>query len=293
MRVAVTGASGFLGSHLAEHLTRRGHDVVRILSPRQKAATKNSGHALDLEDQSNLPRLVELLGQVEACYFLAARKPPSPPGLLLQQNQQIDNLCATAWLESNCRQAVYVSGQAILGAGQASPVTEESRPEPASDYHLAKKTGEDIMQKAALQGEGRLFILRVNAPYGPGMDDSAVAARFLGQAMQGREITVFGDGSREQHFTWVGDFCRAAELILEQQPGLYHFCGPDRVTMDQLAQLCVEITQSPSTITKAGADSGLSAPIMGPDRFEKLWPRHKRTTLWEGLSRMAAGIKEA
>lgn len=293
MRVAITGASGFLGSRLAQHLASLGHDVLKIQSPGQKAARKNNEQALDLEDQSNLPRLVQLLKQVEVCYFLAARKHPSHPGLLLQQNRQIDNLCATAWLESKCHQAVYVSGQAILGSAQPGPITEESIPKPTCEYHSAKKAGEDIMQNAAREGGDSLFILRVNAPYGPGMDTNAVVAKFLKQAILGREITVFGDGSRQQHFTWVYDFCRAAELILDQQPGLYHFCGPDRVSMNQLARLCIEITQSESNLGTTGDDSGASAPILGPDRFETLWPRHKRTTLREGLSHMAAGIKEA
>ena len=169
---------------------------------------------------------------------------------------------------------------------------EDSRPDPPDAYTSSKLAGERIFSRAAGKDK-HLWILRVNAPYGPGMPDHAVVCKFLQLARQGRPLPVWGDGSREQHFTWVGDFCRAVEMLPKTAAGVYHLVGPDRLSMEQLARLCMEVCGSASGLERIPGEAGLSAPVFGPDRLEPHWPRSRRTGMRRGLKAMLKATGKA
>lgn len=289
MKVLITGAAGFLGSHLAAHYFHGGHQLRLVSSQaRRSADARLSWHRIDLERPNAMASLGELMLDVDLCLFLAARIPfPQPIADVFTRNKTIDSISAAAFAASGCPRAVYLSGMSVFSSTQDQPVDERSIPEPQTDYIRSKLYGEELFLDAGQRAGSRVQVLRVQAPYGPGAPPDSVIQVFVRNCLAGRPLQVHGDGSRCQHFTWVGDICRAVDLLESQPDGIHHFCGPSRVDMRQLAEICLAEINPDSRIVLLGGDPGVSCADFGPDRFEGLWPRARRTSLPKGLKELA------
>jgi UDP-glucose 4-epimerase len=294
MKVLITGATGFIGSHLALSLLKEGHSVHLISSQKMTSSdTSVCWETMNLEDYNELDRLRKIMDHTDHCCFLAARKPLSNGSDdLLRRNRLIDELSADAFASSNCASGIYISGLSIFPASIIEEVTEDTMPNPTTDYAQSKLTGEEIFQKACELAGKDWKILRLNAPYGPAMFPDAVIHKFLFRAIAGNDLTLYGDGQRTQHFTWVEDCCKAIKILFDKESGIFHFCGPDKVSMKTLAEYCINITGSQSRIHYEGVETGESCPDFCLDQLETNWPRSKRTTLEVGLRRMSEVMRE-
>lgn len=290
----ITGAAGFLGSHLALAFAEKGATVIAVSSKaRHRVHPAISWERLNLELPSACSEALTLMDRADYCCFLAARKPqPGEDKDVRGPNQRIDALTSKVFAASRCPSAVYVSGLSIFGGSVAGEVTERSRPHPATPYTISKLSGERLFQRAS-EGAGKQWkILRINAPYGPGMPAHAVVHTFLANALAGKDLLVHGDGTRQQQFTWVGDFCEAVALLMTQKNGIYHFCGPERVSLHSLAEQCLRAAGSSSRIRYAGPALAESCAVFGDDALGAAWPREKRTCLETGLGQMAWALRE-
>lgn len=294
-RILITGGAGFLGSHLALRLVKS--CLVDVISSR-KLKSQNPAlriHTLNLTQPEALTPLVRLLDLCDAACFFAARKPPQSN--VYKANLSIDDLSAEAFARSACPRALYISGLAVVFNRNNKPVNEYMRIGPIQDPYLASKVkGEEMMMQAALATAKDCLTFRVNAPYGPGMPEHSVIMRFMRQALTGQNLTLYGPGERKQQFTWAGDAAEILALILEldqttPQSGVYHFCGPDCVSMCQLAQQCIAICDSSSEIVTLTKTEGPTCPKIAQDRLEFLWPRPKRTNLKAGLYQLAEALR--
>lgn len=262
---------------------------MRLVSSqaRQSADARLSWHRIDLERPNAKASLGELMLDVDLCLFLAARNPfPQPIADVFARNKSIDSVSAAAFAASDCPRAVYLSGMSVFSSSQAQPVDERSIPEPQTDYTRSKRYGEELFLDAGQRAGSRAQVLRVQAPYGPGAPPESVIQVFVRNCLAGRPLQVHGDGSRCQHFTWAEDICRAVDLLESQPKGIYHFCGPSRVDMRQLAEICLAEINPGNQIVLLGGDPGPSCANFGPDRFESLWPRAQRTGLSKGLKEL-------
>lgn len=283
-----------MGSHLALALAEKGEAVIALSSQARKGLHPGiSWERLNLEMPSAACEALKLMDRADYCCFLAARKPqPGEDKDVCGPNQRIDALTSKAFAASRCPSALYVSGLSIFGGTSSGEVTERSRPHPATPYTISKLSGERLFQRAS-EGAGKKWkILRINAPYGPGMSPYAVVHTFLANALAGKDLLVHGDGTREQQFTWVGDFCEAVALLMTQANGIYHFCGPERVSLHTLAEQCLRAAGSGSRIRHAGASSAESCLVFADDALGAAWPRERRTHLETGLGQMASALRE-
>lgn len=238
----VTGASGFLGSHLCLALEKLGWDVVALtrkpLSSRFARIRPLVGDILSTE---SLRRLSD--ESLDAVFHFAAEVPRGG-GSSYQRFMEV-NACGTAGLlDSFDRTAakvfVYASGLSVVGLPRQLPVTESHPVNPLIPYHASKYAGEIACLEFGRRTNRRVVAFRITAPYGPGMP-SSVLPSFLAAASAGRKLSVYGSGARVQNFVWAGDVAEACIAAVKKGNGCFNLGGPGGgISMLELARLACD-----------------------------------------------------
>lgn len=221
-RALVTGAAGFIGSHLAADLLADGIAVTAIdsYSPHYQRELKDLNLApvrdhpqlTFVEDDLTKAPLAELLGDVDVVFHLAAR--PGVRDSWSDFSEYVhDNVMATKALLDACAgrslRLVYASSSSVYGDSQSLPVSEDARPNPISPYG-ATKVMTEVMVGAYASSRGLDAVgLRYFTVYGPRQRPDMGIARFIEAAAAGRELRVFGDGRQLRDFTYVADVVEA------------------------------------------------------------------------------------
>lgn len=241
MRCLVTGAAGFIGSHLAERLIALGHEVVGVdaFIPYYAPGVKRANLAA-LRDQPRF-RLIELDlseddldpvldGGVDWVFHLAGQ--PGLRGSLGARFQEYvrHNVFATQRLLEALRahpprRLVYASSASIYGAysNAPQPIGEDTVPRPVSPYGISKLTAEHLID-AYRRGHGLSAVtLRVFATYGPRQRPDMAFSRFIRAIAAGEPVQLNGDGRQTRDFVYVSDVvdacARAAEAPLGELSG--------------------------------------------------------------------------
>jgi nucleoside-diphosphate-sugar epimerase len=227
MRALVTGATGFVGSHLAEALRSRGDEVTALVrSPSKAAALAPLGVRIvpgGLDDPASLARAVE--GQ-DVVYHVAGLVAARDEDEFLRVNRDGTASLASAAAGARVGRFLYVSSMAAGGpAGKGRPLTGLESPRPVTAYGRSKLAGE----RAVMEGALPWAIVRPPTVYGP--RDREVLKVFL-MARWG-VAPVFGDGSQELSAVHGADLA-AALVAAGTAPGttgkVYYACHPDVVT---------------------------------------------------------------
>lgn len=210
MKIAVTGSGGFLGGHVARHLSASGHEVVPIdlLGPKPVDFTKATPKDFD---GCQVICHLGAIGDVYAC----ANDPAEAFRI---------NVGGTANVAYCAREAgarlVYASTWEVYdkpsGASPWSGHTEHADCAPHHPYNLSKLMGERAARDA-----GFLTALRLGTAYGPGMRGNSVFRRFIDLGRKGEPITIHGDGSQGRQFVHATDVARAFEMASLRIIGLY------------------------------------------------------------------------
>ncbi len=222
-RVVVTGAAGFIGSHLSEVLTDRGADVIGLdaftdfYDPGQKRANvERLSSAPNFElvefDVGSAP-LRELFDGADAVVHLAGE-----PGVTTSWGpdfaRYVDrNVLATqAVLEAatdvGIQRLVYASSSSVYGA-PTDALRARGEPRPTSPYGVSKLAGEALVGAYAGSAGLTTVSLRYFSVYGPRQRPDMAAHRFIEAMLDGRAVEVYGDGRQVRDFTYVGDVVEA------------------------------------------------------------------------------------
>jgi len=218
MRVAVTGGSGFIGSHVVDKLVESDHDVV-VVDPSRPHRDDVEHVAADILD---LEEMVAALDGVETVFHLAAvadvnvanGDPSRAVELTVLGTSRVweaARVCGVG--RSILASTVWVYGAAF----GAEPMTEESAFQPSRVTHVytAAKLACEMIVHATHSLYGQDFtILRYGVPYGERMRAELVIPRFVRQVLDGRPITLHGDGSQHRNYVYVGDLADAHVLAL-------------------------------------------------------------------------------
>ena len=262
-RVLVTGGAGFLGSHLCERLVARGDDVLCVdnyFTGRKDNVANLLGNPRfeTLRHDVTFPLYVEM----DEIYNLAC--PASPIHYQFDPVQTAKTSVIGAinmlGLAKRTHAAVLqASTSEVYGDPIVHPQTEDYRGNvnplgPRACYDEGKRAAETLFFDYRRQHRVRIKIARIFNTYGPRMhpDDGRVVSNFIVQALQGKPITLYGDGSQTRSFCYVDDLVEGLIRLMDtpdEVTGPVNFGNPAELPMRALAERVIALTGSASPIT--------------------------------------------
>ena len=224
MRALITGCAGFIGSHLTQLLLTRGDSVVGIdcFNDNYGRAQKlrNLRHVTDWDRFEFVPvdlsrgDLAELTADSDVIFHLAAE-----PGVRSSWGQRYgqyvqNNIVATQHLLDAVKERpevrfVYASSSSIYGDAETLPTPEDALPKPISPYGQTKLSAEHLCQLYRANYDVDSVSLRYFTVFGPRQRPDMAFHIFCRAALEGRPLTVFGDGRQTRDFTYVADVVAA------------------------------------------------------------------------------------
>ena len=261
-RILITGGAGFVGSHLCERLLKEGNEVI-CLDNYFTGSKKNIEHLMDnhyfelvRHDVTN-PYMVE----VDEIYNLAC--PASP---VHYQYNPIKTIKTSVMGAINMLGLAKRVKAKILQASTSEVYGDPAvHPQPESYwgnvnpigrrscYDEGKRCAETLFMDYKIQNEVKIKIVRIFNTYGPRMnpEDGRVVSNFIVQALQNKDITVFGDGTQTRSFQYVDDLVEGMVRMMASRDGFWgpvNIGNPGEFTMLELAEQIIELTNSKSKI---------------------------------------------
>jgi nucleoside-diphosphate-sugar epimerase len=303
MLVLVTGAAGFIGSHLCELLLAAGDEVRGIdcftdYYPRERklaniAPLLHEDRFGLIEDDLADVSLAELLAGVDVVYHLAAQSGVRTSWGADFATYVKHNVLATQRLLEACREQpprklVFASSSSVYGDAASYPTSEAVRPQPVSPYGVTKLASEHLCELYRVNFGLPIASLRLFSVYGPRQRPDMAFSRLVECALHGGVFELYGDGEQTRDCTFVGDVVRGMREAAESDwVGVANIGGGMQVSMNhviaRLSEICapVEVSRKlprAGDVRNTGADISVAAAGFG---------YQPRTTLDEGLRAMA------
>ncbi|HHX15755.1 MAG TPA: SDR family oxidoreductase [Fibrobacter sp.] len=261
MRILVTGGAGFLGSHLCERLLSSGHEVI-CLDNFFTGRMDNIAHLRDISRFELIRHDVTqpILLEVDLIFNLAC--PASP---VHYQHNPVKTIKTSVMGAINMlglakrvkARILQASTSEVYGDPAVHPQVEGywGNVNPIgirSCYDEGKRVAETLFMDYHRQNNVDIRIVRVFNTYGPRMlaNDGRVVSNFIVQALQGRDITIYGDGSQTRSFCYVDDLIGGFIAMMDQTQtvGPVNLGNPSECTMIELAEQVIRLTGSKSKI---------------------------------------------
>ncbi len=273
MKALVTGAAGFIGSRLCARLLDSGAAVTGIdcftdYYPRWikerniEPLRVRPGFTLLPEDLNDLD-LGPLVGDAEVVFHLAAQAGVRASWGTSFETYIASNIRATQRLleaakEHPPRRIVYASSSSVYGLTPDLPMKETSPLRPLSPYGVTKLSAEQLGFLYFRNYGVPVVSLRFFTVYGPGQRPDMAFHRFFRALDEGREITVYGDGSQTRDFTYVDDIIAANLSAAERgRPGeVYNAGGGHRERLVDVIRVMEEVAGRPAVIRRAEPQKG-------------------------------------
>jgi dTDP-glucose 4,6-dehydratase len=232
MRILVTGGAGFLGSHLCDRLLAEGHDVIamdNLLTGNTDNIAHLAGHKRFLFIEHNVTNYIYIKGDLDAILHFASPASPVDYLELPIQTLKVGSLGthnALGLAMAKGARLLLASTSEVYGDPQVHPQTEDywghvNPIGPRGVYDEAKRFAEAMVMAYHRSHGVDTRIVRIFNTYGPRMrlNDGRVVPNFIGQALRGEPLTVYGDGSQTR------SFCFATDLV----DGIYRLLLSDEV----------------------------------------------------------------
>ena len=261
MRCVVTGAAGFIGSHLCELLLSQGDEVVGIdsfteyydPSCKERNLEVAQGHesfTLWREDLVHAP-LAHLFDGADVIFHLAGQPGVRPSwGSNFSTYVSANVLATQAVLEAArelpLRKLVYASSSSVYGDAEAYPTAETLRPQPVSPYGVTKLAAEHLCELYRRGFGVPTVSLRLFTVYGPRQRPDMAFSRLVSAGLRGDVFELYGDGGQTRDFTYVSDVVQAMRAAaLSEFTGVANIGGGSRTSMKEVLKIVSELVGEP------------------------------------------------
>jgi dTDP-glucose 4,6-dehydratase len=298
-RVLITGAAGFLGSHLCDRFIKEGYDVVGM-DNLITGDLKNIEHLFKLKEfefyHHDVTKFIHVPGNLD--YILHFASPASPIDYL---KIPIQTLKVGAMGTHNCLGLAKAKGARMLVASTSEvygdplvhPQTEEywgnvNPVGPRGVYDEAKRYMESITMAYHTFHQVETRIVRIFNTYGPRMrlNDGRALPAFIGQALRGEDLTVFGDGSQTRSFCYVDDLVDGIyKLLMSDYVFPVNIGNPIEISLLDFAEEILKLTGASTKIIFK------PLPVDDPKQRKPDITKAKQLLGWEPKVDRAAGLK--
>ena len=298
-RVLITGAAGFLGSHLCDRFIKEGCYVIamdNLITGRME----NIEHLIGNENfhfvHHDVSNFVHVGGDLD--YILHFASPASPIDYLKIPIQTLKvgslgthNLLGLA--KAKAARMLIASTSEVYGDPTVHPQTEDywgnvNPIGPRGVYDEAKRFQEAITMAYHRYHKLETRIIRIFNTYGPRMrlNDGRVLPAFIGQALRGEDLTVFGDGSQTRSFCYVDDLVEGIyKLLLSDYSYPVNIGNPDEITISQFAEEIIKLTGTTQKVIYK------DLPVNDPTQRQPNIDKARDILNWEPKVARAEGLK--
>jgi nucleoside-diphosphate-sugar epimerase len=290
MRYAVTGAAGFIGSHLAETLAARGHEVVGFDSFTDyydPALKEENARSLDVRRVDLGSDPIDFAG-VDAVFHLAGQPGARSFGHVFPDYLWRNLLATQRVFEAAVDvdvPVVWASSSSVYGDAERYPTPEDVVPRPNNPYGVTKLSCEHLHETYERLFGLRAVALRYFTVYGPRQRPDMAFARMVAAAAQDEEFELYGDGTQSRSFTYVADVVEATIRALDAPAGVYNVGGGEEATMREALQLLGEVAGRPVRVRYGPPQTGdMHRTRADTARIEQAIGWRATTPLREGLS---------
>ncbi len=298
-RILITGAAGFLGSHLCDRFIKEGYHVI-AMDNLITGDLRNIEHLFKLEQfefyHHDITKFIHIPGKLD--YILHFASPASPIDYL---KIPIQTLKVGAHGTHNCLGLAKAKGARILVASTSEvygdplvhPQTEEywgnvNPVGPRGVYDEAKRYMESITMAYNRFHGVQTRIIRIFNTYGPRMrlNDGRALPAFIGQALRGEDLTVFGDGSQTRSFCYVDDLVEGIyRLLMSDYDMPVNIGNPAEITLKEFAEEVIKLTGTAQKIVYK------PLPVDDPKQRQPDITKAKSILGWEPKVSRADGLK--
>ena len=291
--VAVTGGSGFIGTHVVDKLLDAGC-TVRVLDPKPPHRADAEWVPVDVLDTDGL---TEAVSGADVIFHLAAiadvNDVIADPTLAIQVNTLGTARLLEAARRADAGRVVLASTVWVYAATTGDTVDEDSVFDPNTDRHLyvTSKVAAEMACRDYSTLYGRPFtILRYGIPYGPRMRDNCVVAAFMKRAMRGETLRIDGDGSQHRFFVYVEDLADAHVRVLDDVAvnRTYNVEGAVPVSIREIAESVTELVGSGAVEFGPSRPGDLKARTVSNERARTELGWSPTTSFTDGLARTYA-----
>lgn len=301
----ITGGAGFIGSTIARALLEQG-DFVRILDNFSTGKRENTA-GLDVEiiegDLRDPARVAEAVKDIDIIFheaaFVSVPQSMDDPLPCFEINQRGTEILLEAARKANVKRVVLASSAAVYGDSDVR-CDEETPLRPLSPYAVSKRVDELYAELYTRSFGLDVVALRYFNVYGPRQrPDSMYAAAvpiFTRRLLEGKPITIYGDGGQTRDLIYVGDVVRANLLASEHPdaPGqVFNICSGDEIRIIDLVEVLMDLFPGAPAPEFAPPRSGdIYRSVGNPAKAEKILGFKTQTSLEDGLRAVVDWMKE-
>lgn len=265
-KALVTGAAGFIGSHLSERLLADGWHVIgvdcftdyyaRSIKERNLATFREHPRFTLVEADLVTADLAPLVAGADVVFHQAGQAGVRASWGTDFQIYTQNNVLATQRLleavkEADLHRFIYASSGSIYGDVEALPITEDTTPSPVSPYGVTKLAGEHLCHLYHASFGAPTVRLRYFTVYGPRQRPDMAFNRFIRAMLGGEPFPLYGDGQQTRDFTFVSDVIEANICAVDAPTGrVFNVAGGSRVTVNQVIAELEELAGRPARLDR-------------------------------------------